>query len=176
MPKACYQVTSLLLFFSACAKSSGITEGARLVIPLPFAKLPSQYRKILVIISSLSFSPHSHTKVWLTLSNQWCKYLLWCVWIIVTLFLMQHSSCVQVSSSMYGSIAITGLNGGLCSWAGTCWLLWWMHDCSKRGLIAEILDKCRRALVWYLSILCLQVRVRMWAKLPCLFSERKWWQ
>lgn len=52
---------------SACAKSSGITEGARLAIPLPFAKLPSHYRKILVIIRSLSFcvclslSPSLHT-------------------------------------------------------------------------------------------------------------------
>lgn len=45
---------------TACAKSSGITEGARLVIPLPIAKLPSHYRKILVIISSLFLSLHTH--------------------------------------------------------------------------------------------------------------------
>lgn len=45
---------------SASAKSSGITEGAHLVIPLPFAKLPSHYGKILVIMSSLSLS-HSFT-------------------------------------------------------------------------------------------------------------------
>lgn len=59
---------------SACARSSGITEGARLAIPLPFAKLPSHYRKILVIISALSLS--THTKVWAAFNNQWCKYLL----------------------------------------------------------------------------------------------------
>lgn len=41
---------------SACAKSSGITEGAHLAIPLPFAKLPSHYGKILVIMSSLSLA------------------------------------------------------------------------------------------------------------------------
>lgn len=39
---------------STSAKSSGITEGAHLAIPLPFAKLPSHYGKILVIMSSLS--------------------------------------------------------------------------------------------------------------------------
>ena len=44
---------------SACAKSSGITEGARFTILLPFAKLPSHCRKILVIISSLSLSTHT---------------------------------------------------------------------------------------------------------------------
>lgn len=47
---------TVVVVVSACAKSSGITEGARLAIPLPFAKLPSHYRKILVIISALSFS------------------------------------------------------------------------------------------------------------------------
>lgn len=52
---------TVVVVVSACAKSSGITEGARLVIPLPFAKLPSHYRKIFVIISSLSFSPSLHT-------------------------------------------------------------------------------------------------------------------
>lgn len=41
---------------SASAKSSGITEGAHLAIPLPFAKLPSHYGKILVIMSSLSLA------------------------------------------------------------------------------------------------------------------------
>lgn len=64
---------------SACAKSSGITEGARLVIPLPIAKLPSHYRKILVIISTLSFSLSTHTKVWTAFNKQRCKYLLWSV-------------------------------------------------------------------------------------------------
>lgn len=82
---------------SASAKSSGITEGAHLVIPLPFAKLPSHYGKILVIMSSLSLSlfhfpllclspsralPVSlskHAKVRSAFNNHWCKYLLWFV-------------------------------------------------------------------------------------------------
>lgn len=66
---------------SACAKSSGITEGAHLAIPLPFAKLPSHYRKILVIMSCASLSLHlsavissvfllSHTKVSATFNNR----------------------------------------------------------------------------------------------------------
>lgn len=79
---------------SASAKSSGITEGAHLAIPLPFAKLPSHYGKILVIMSSLSLalslslvslsiscSPclSKHAKVRSAFNNHWCKYLLWFV-------------------------------------------------------------------------------------------------
>lgn len=43
---------------SAYAKSSGITEGACLAIPLPFAKLPSHFFLSTLLSLSLPLSQH----------------------------------------------------------------------------------------------------------------------
>lgn len=51
-----------VVVMTAWAKSSGITEGACFAIPLPFANLPSHYKKILVIMSvPFSFCVSLHT-------------------------------------------------------------------------------------------------------------------
>lgn len=127
--------------------------------------------------NKLSLSLHTHIKVWPEFYNQWCKYLLWSVWTLVTLFLMQHSSPLLFWGSRYGSTVQPSQALMAVSVERSRHMLlecypWWMHDCCKRGLIAEIADKCRRALVWYLStVLCLQVGVRMWAEWRTLFSE-----
>lgn len=45
-----------VVVMSACAKSSGITEGACFTFPLLSSKLPSHYKKILV--TNELFPPH----------------------------------------------------------------------------------------------------------------------
>lgn len=83
MPKACYQATSLLLLW---VHMPSITESMLSVSP-PFCQVTITHcRKILVVVSSLTFSLLAPGARSLGI-NHWRKYcLLLFLWILVTLF------------------------------------------------------------------------------------------